>query len=81
MLNKSRHTDSQLSWLANDVYLKVLHIHHIFIRKKLSIFVFHLLEGVSIVNLKTTIDYNNILIKVQLSYIGAERYYIIQDSQ
>ena len=26
MLNKSRHTDSQLSWLANDAYLKALHI-------------------------------------------------------
>ena len=26
MLNKSIHTDSQLSWLANDAYLKALHI-------------------------------------------------------
>ena len=31
----------------------------------------HLLEGISIVNSKTTIDYNDILIKVQLSYIEA----------
>ena len=84
MLNKSRHTDSQLSWLANDAYLKA---HHIF-------FTFYMLEGVSIVISKTTIDYNNILIKVQLSYFGAvsnsrthserpgcikdsERYYIV----
>ena len=71
MLNKSRHTDSPLSWLANDTYLKALHIHCIFLRKKLSIFIFYLLEGVPIVNLKTTINYNNILIKVQLSCIGA----------
>ena len=29
-----------------------------------------LFEGISIVNLNTTIDYNNILIKVQLNYIA-----------
>ena len=50
--------------LAND---KVWHMHLLFIWKKLSIFTCHLLEGVSKENSKTTIDYNNTLIKVQLS--------------
>ena len=34
---------------------------------------FYLLKSISIVISKTTIDYNNILIKVQVSYIGAVR--------
>ena len=46
-------------------------MHLLFIRKNLSISTCHLLESVSIVNSKTTIDYNNHLIKVQLSYIAA----------
>ena len=43
-------------------------MHLLFIWKKLSILTWHLLEGISIVNSKTTINYNNTLIKVQLSY-------------
>ena len=41
----------------------------LFACKKLSIITCCFLEGISMVNLKTTIDYNTILIKVQLKYI------------
>ena len=37
----------------------------------MSIFTCRLFKGIFIVNLKTTIDYNNTLIKMQLSYIAA----------
>ena len=46
-------------------------MHLPFIWKKLSILTCHMLESIFIVNSKTTIDYNNALIKVQLSYIDA----------
>ena len=46
-------------------------MHLLFIWKKLSIFTCHLLEDVSIVNSKTTVGYNNALIKIQLSHITA----------
>ena len=44
-------------------------MHLLLIWKKLSIFTCHLLEGISKENSKTTIDYNDTKIKVQLSYI------------
>ena len=57
--------------------------------KKLSIFTWCLLEGVSIVNLKPTINYNNILIKalfinivtVNDSETHSERLAYIKDSE
>ena len=57
--------------------------------KKLSILTWRLLEGVSIVNLKPTINYNNILIKapfinivaVSDSEIHNERLAYIKDSE
>ena len=45
-------------------------MHLLFVWKKLSIVTYHLFEGSSMVNLKTTIDYNNILIKVLLNCIA-----------
>ena len=51
-------------------------MHLLFIRKKLSIFTYHLLEGISKDNSKATIDYNNILIKMQLNYIN-----VVSDSK
>ena len=45
-------------------------MHFLFIWKKLFIFICHLLEGIFIVTSKITIDYNNILVKAQLSYIA-----------
>ena len=44
-------------------------MHLLFVWKKLSIITCCFFESVSMVNLKTTIDYNNIPIKVQLKYI------------
>ena len=57
--------------------------------KKLSIFTWRLLEGISIVNLKPTINYNNILIKalfinivvVSDSETHSERLAYIKDSE
>ena len=59
------------------------------LEKKLSIFTWCLLEGVSIVNLKPTINYNNILIKAHFINIIAvsdsethsERLAYIKDSE
>ena len=58
------------------------------LEKKLSILTWRLLEGVSIVNLKPTINYNNILIKAPCINIVAvsdsethnERFAYIKDS-
>ena len=61
----------------------------LFVWKKLSILTWRLLEGVSIVNLKPTINYNNILIKalfinivaVSDSETHSERLAYIKDSE
>ena len=67
----------------------VTYMYLLFVRKKLSILTWYLLEGVSIVNLKPTIDYNNILIKALFINIVAvsdsethnERLAYIKDSE
>ena len=46
-------------------------MHLLFAWKELSIITCYFFEGVSMVNLKHTIDYNNILIKAQLTCIVA----------
>ena len=51
--------------------LNYICIFSLFERCYISIFSSHLFKGFSIVNLKTTIDYNNTPIKVQLCYIAA----------
>ena len=51
--------------IANVAYLKVLNVPSLCL-EKLSIVIFHLLDGVSMVYFKPTIYHINILIKVQL---------------
>ena len=76
----------------NDAQLKVLYIYIYapsFCLKKLSIVTCHLLESVSMLNSKPTIDYNNILIKAPFINIVAvsdcethsERLAYIKDSE
>ena len=45
-------------------------MHLLFAWKKLSIITCCFVKGVSMVNLKATIDYNTILFKAQLNYIA-----------
>ena len=48
-------------------------MHLLFAYKKLSIITYCFFEGVSMVDFKTTIDYNNILIKAQSNYFATVR--------
>ena len=71
MPNESGHTASSqtTSQLANNGELKVLHTPSLCLKGAIYHH-FLLFKGVSMVNLKASIDYNAILFKAQLDYIA-----------